>query len=316
MKNINLKKLLIFSFCFFAISFGFIKFFYFSGQENPTDHTSQNWMKSLPNSALITSVNIPGTHDSGTHRVTPFTGIYAQCQSKSITDQLNSGIRYLDLRIDEKGIINHAGISCWKSLFKRLYISDVENYISEFLKKNPSETVIVQIKSEGDGDCINVVNNKLVKSAFCYTGNKNIRELTLGDLRGKFVIFSRQSEINNAYNYYSWEDNVSFCNIWLDRQKGYLQDKYNNSIPGKKESINNFYTKIWQDQDVDKKPVLNFTSFTKIPIPLSVLYSGINDYMSKYIDSNNNKKFGFVLMDNPSNSLIQKLYKTNFSRNL
>ena len=276
--------------------------------------TSRNWMKNLSDSALVTDLNIPGTHDSGTGRVTVFTEGYAKCQSKSITEQLNCGIRYLDLRINEKGLINHGGVSCWKSLFKKLYIQDIENYITDFLKSNSSETVILQIKSEGGGNCANIVNKTLVNSSLYYKNNKNIENLTLKDVRGKFVIFSRQSGIRDAYNYYSWDDNVSFDEIWLDSNLGYLQDKYNSSISNKKESIDDFYEKIWKEDEGIPKLIVNFTSFTTAPITLNFLYPSVNDYMSKYVDDNNDKKFGIILMDNPKDSLIEKIYNTNYNR--
>lgn len=290
----------------------------FNGNPNFAQATTKNWMSYLPNSALVTSVSIPGTHDSGTSRVTACTEGYAKCQSKSISDQLNSGIRYLDLRINDKGLINHGGVACWKSFFKKLYIEDVESYITSFLKKNPKETVILQIKSEDckkGKDCANIVNKTLAKNNLYYKGKKNIEQLTMGDVRGKFIIFSRQSGINNAYNYTSWDDNVSFDKLWIDSKEGYLQDKYKDTISNKKNTINKFYTKVWQDNDSIKKPVINFTSFTQLPITLNFLYPSVNDYMSSFIDRNNNKKFGFVLMDNPGNSLIQKIYKTNYNRN-
>lgn len=278
--------------------------------------SSKNWMEILPDSALITNLNIPGTHDSGTARVTAFTDGYAKCQSKSIPEQLNSGIRYLDLRINEKGLINHGGVACWKNLVYKLYVKDIGNYVTNFLKENPSETVILQIKSEGGGNCADVVNKKLVDNSLYYKDNKKIENLTLKDVRGKFLIFSRQSGIDHAYNYYSWDDNVSYDKIWLDSNEGYLQDKYNSSIASKKSNIDEFYERIWQDEGGIDKLIVNFTSFTKAPVTLDLLYPSLNDYMSKYIDKNNDKKFGIILMDNPKNSLIEKIYKTNYNRNL
>ena len=318
-----LKKFLTLCVSFFIIfSIGFETFsFNEAGNKNLMANqfenpTPQNWMKFLHDTALITNLNIPGTHDSGTGKVTMFTDGYAKCQSKSIKEQLNSGIRYLDLRVNKKGLINHGGVACWKSLFKKLYINDVEDYLSDFLINNPSETVILQIKSEGGGNCADIINNTLVNNSLYYNSDKNIEKLTLNDIRGKFVIFSRQIGINNAYNYYSWDDNVSFDKIWLDSNEGYLQDKYNNSILNKKANIDEFYDKVWQDDDSINKLVVNFTSFTRIPITLNFLYPSLNNYMSKYVDANSDKKFGIVLMDNPKDSLIEKIYKTNYNRAL
>lgn len=316
MKNINHKKFLIFCFCVLFISLGYIKLFYFNGEDYSPEPNARNWMDYLPDSALIVNINFPGTHDSGTSKVTTLTELYAKCQTKSISNQLNSGIRYLDLRINEDGHINHDGISCWKSFSKKLYIQDVEKYVTDFLKGNPSETVILQIKSEGKGNCANIVNDKLTTNNLYYRKNRDIDTLRLGDVRGKFIIFSRQSGIKYAYNCYNWANNVSCGDLSIDFQSGYLQDKYNSTRPNKKEIIRKFYSKVWEDSNNAEKPVINFTSFTQIPFPLSSLYLDLNKYMSDFIAANNGKKLGFVLMDNPKNQLIKKIYQTNYNRNL
>lgn len=308
------KKILAFTICAFISFSSSINILGFNGKENFSEARPNNWMSYLPDSALITNVNIPGTHDSGTSKVTACTEGYAKCQSKSISDQLNSGVRYFDLRINEKGLINHGGVSCWKSFFKKLYIQDVENYVTDFLIRNPTETVILQIKSEGGGSCANIVNNSLAENSLYYKSKKDIEQLALDDVRGKFMIFSRQSGINNAYNYYSWDDNVSFDELWLDGKEGYLQDKYTGTIANKKEVIDQFYDKVWRDDEGIKKLVVNFTSFTQMPVTLNFLYPGVNDYMSQYVEANKDKKFGIILMDDPSNNLIAKIYKTNYNR--
>lgn len=308
------KKFSAFFFFIFFLFLSQFKVFCFNGKTNPEQAHPQNWMNYLPDSALITNINIPGTHDSGTAKVTMCTDGYAKCQSKSITEQLNSGVRYLDLRVNENGLINHGGIACRKSFFSKLYIGDIENYVSNFLRSNPSETVILQVKSEGGGNCANIINSNLTNSDLYHRNNKNIEELTLGEVRGKFMIFSRQQGVNDAYNYYSWDDNTSFDEIWLDSKKGYLQDKYESSIANKKEIIDDFYGRIWQNNNAIKELVVNFTSFSQAPITLNFLYPDVNNYMSEFVSANSNKKLGIVLMDNPDNRLIEKIYKTNYNR--
>lgn len=53
------------------------------------------WMKRLSNQKNIDTISIPGTHDSASF----YGGDIVQTQSMSITSQLNSGVRFLDIRL-------------------------------------------------------------------------------------------------------------------------------------------------------------------------------------------------------------------------
>lgn len=64
--------------------------------DTPDGLTSSNWMNYIDGSTLLSQINIPGTHDSGT---TYIKGSAAnQCQNLTIADQLELGARYLDIR--------------------------------------------------------------------------------------------------------------------------------------------------------------------------------------------------------------------------
>ena len=59
-----------------------------------------NWLSRVPDSTRVNKLSIPGTHDSGTYACNwdQFCD-ESQCQSWSLKDQLDSGIRYFDLRV-------------------------------------------------------------------------------------------------------------------------------------------------------------------------------------------------------------------------
>ena len=70
-----------------------------------------------------------------------------------ITQQLEAGIRYLDLRLetneDKKIYLSHNGIDCYNEKTGGLYyLSDVFDEIIQFLNKYNKETVIVHSKKE------------------------------------------------------------------------------------------------------------------------------------------------------------------------
>jgi hypothetical protein len=56
-------------------------------------------MKHLPDSVLLRSLVLPGTHDSNTNSLdTKFLKTFSRCQKLSVFEQLMSGVRYLDIR--------------------------------------------------------------------------------------------------------------------------------------------------------------------------------------------------------------------------
>lgn len=106
-----------------------------------------SWMGSLPAATPISMLNIPGTHDSGADRGCPgpLFDRYAKCQDMSIHEQLEAGIRYLDIRCRRKGAafqIYHGQCNQAKSF------GDVLAECQEFLLSNPSEAILMRIKEE------------------------------------------------------------------------------------------------------------------------------------------------------------------------
>lgn len=61
-------------------------------------------MKNIPDDTSFSSLNIPGTHD--TMAIYPYFKMTLNvCQKWKLIDQLNSGIRFIDIRVmeDSKG---------------------------------------------------------------------------------------------------------------------------------------------------------------------------------------------------------------------
>ena len=76
----------------------------------------KNWMSGIPDDRYLCEINLPGTHDSATAYCKNTTdnyvqllgrpvfnsGEYARTQSLTLSEQLNAGVRYLDLRFAPK----------------------------------------------------------------------------------------------------------------------------------------------------------------------------------------------------------------------
>lgn len=100
-----------------------------------------SWMADLPDSAALTTLTIPGTHNSGARHGGPWT----ECQNTSLADQLSSGVRFLDIRcrLFEGSFTIHHGPS-----YQNLNFDDVMGTCRDFLTAHPSETILMRVKQE------------------------------------------------------------------------------------------------------------------------------------------------------------------------
>lgn len=117
------------------------------------------WMSVLPDHIPLAAISIPGTHDTGS--------VYASSpvvpdedfrdQSLTLRQQLDAGIRFLDLRFVCE---THGGRYAFllfhgneplshEPIDSRVDIADAMREVHHFLTGNPSETVVVQISREG-----------------------------------------------------------------------------------------------------------------------------------------------------------------------
>jgi 1-phosphatidylinositol phosphodiesterase len=108
---------------------------------------TKNWMSLLSDNLSLWDISIPGTHDSGTAKITDsITKGMAHTQNFSIDRQLEDGIRFMDIRLKLCGVeldVYHGPISCG------INFTHVLKWCNDFLQKNKSETIIMSVKNEG-----------------------------------------------------------------------------------------------------------------------------------------------------------------------
>ncbi|KAK8847097.1 hypothetical protein M9Y10_019677 [Tritrichomonas musculus] len=184
---------------------------------------SSNWLKSVDGNKKIFSLSIPGTHESCARVGGPL----VQCQDWSIEEQLNNGVRYLDIRcrhINDCFMIHHG------SVYQQLsFGTGVRDVCINFLKAHPTEFIFMQIKEEYEA----VENTR----SFEETMKTYINSLeqfyfldeispTLDQVRGKIVILRRfSSTINPMGNYLQFQDNTIFTSTTTITAR--IQDCYN-----------------------------------------------------------------------------------------
>lgn len=104
-------------------------------------HTS--WMRDVPDNTPVTTLSIPGTHNSGC--VGGLFGL-GQTQNLDLSDQLSAGIRFLDIRLAQyqNGLFVHHDV-----VYMGKSYTDVLAICSRFLKEHPSETIFMSVMDEG-----------------------------------------------------------------------------------------------------------------------------------------------------------------------
>lgn len=104
----------------------------------------KNWMSGLnPDKLRINQIVWPGTHDSATDKIgIPLvTRPFAQCQSLSIYEQLITGARVLDIRVQEDRRVCHGILLSYS-------VDVVINDVKRFLQETHSEIIVLEIRTE------------------------------------------------------------------------------------------------------------------------------------------------------------------------
>lgn len=295
-------------------------------------HSGKNWMSEINPRLKITRINIPGSHNSAAKYI-PLS-FFARCQSLTILEQLEAGIRYLDirLRLNQEGFnLAHGFLNCKnkKSPFSgELQIESVLGQCYAFLERNPTETVMFCIKDEG-GNTGNEFYNRLYNEYLSQNPEKwYIKNTipTLGEVRGRLILLRRfvvdenkYSDMNCGLNLILWpeqghgQDKPECFDMPLLSENGFagsvrLQDCF--TIPPKRkwEKI----AKPFIDNGIDDSSLnLNLlsTAYLSMPKINSML---INGYFKKY-QFEKSKKYGAIIFDFASNELAEAVYLTNES---
>lgn len=157
----------------------------------------KKWMADFADDKNLFKMTIPSSHDCVTQYV-QFPRHF-QTQNQNIYEQLNIGIRALDIRVeskDERLKMVHGAVKafCTPNHFGRqMDLEDVLNHCYNFLNENPSEAIIFQFKNDSNSE-----NEKCFDNLF-YTYIKGNEEKwytqnripTLGESRGKIVLIRR-----------------------------------------------------------------------------------------------------------------------------
>lgn len=293
-----------------------------------------DWMKNIPDTCLISEINVPGTHDSCARFIR--ISHISKCQDLSIPQQLEIGIRFLDLRVKKKKkklILVHGITTCYEDVKKKkpLTLDKVISDCRKFLSANPTETVFISFKRDDGASSEETFDfffeNYIKNDTFWYLEN---RIPTLEEVRGKIVLFNRCAvDFSNRKNGYSdYNTGLDFSHlpdhskvdftgfetafmhhrITGGKEKYYIQDMY--KLSPRKKWKNGVLPALESDIERDVF-ALNFLSSNKLPTGPEGNAKYVNKKLGKY-PLQASQKYGILIMDYPSESLCRKIVLTNF----
>lgn len=268
-----------------------------------------NWLSSLPDAQPLTRITLPGTHNSGAlHEPYPGT---AKCQSIPISDQLNAGIRLLDLRcrhMNNSFRIYHGPID------QKLDFTTVLAELKGFLTKNPRECVVISIKEEGkETDCTRTFEDTF--RALLKDHNAlwllSPTPPTLGEARGRLILLRRfKASPPLGIDASEWPDNTTFSTGTLT-----VQDLYEpGDVPPKWTAIRS----ALKAAHTDTNPAhihLNFTSGYRtltLGLPnIPAIAGPINERLAIYFRTAPRGAHGWLMMDFTTPELATTIANAN-----
>lgn len=267
-----------------------------SGGGSPT---AKDWMASLDDGLPLAALTIPGTHDTCALRRIPF----VRCQSYGPRDQLEMGVRFLDLRVNdnEDMEISHGPIRVDNSLVHVL------NGCREFLDEHPTETILVSIKQEHTkSDKTRLAKRwQSTTTQFKDILHTSSRLPTLGAARGKVVVITRAAGVPGV----KWES----ASVSDDYKVGSKDDAKNKKWPTVRSALE-------AAAKGDKRKLhITFCSGTGAP---DTDPGDVNDVMEPTLRNWLNKRrgrrgerLGVVVVDYAKKGKIEQIAARNFGRN-
>lgn len=293
----------------------------------------KKWMSVLPGDRYLSEVNMPGTHDSGMCYATSGNTLvdlaksFALTQNTTIESQLNMGVRFFDIRLDDDAnlYVCHGNggtkFTAYKEtgLTNKMTFKYVLDTITTFLNTNNNETVVVCVNCE-DGNkttCANNIKTLINTYSNIETGSSFKK---LSELRGKIVLVTRISgevSTTGGINFTGISDNTSSTKV-VNNVEFYIEDHYDATIENKKTYINNAFTTcgnntIDTSSEKTSKSALIFTSaYNGASNNPQSMANTINPYISgSDITLTQGKAYGWVLFNYVNGDLCKKIWETN-----
>lgn len=161
---------------------------------------AEDWMQRLPDSVYVAVLSIPGAHDAATgsgweEGMEDLGDAFARTQDLDIATQWSMGVRAFDLRpcvYEDYMNLNHGIVPT------SVHFEDALQLLCDSLTAHPSEFVVIHMLHETDGDMVQDSYNKRIVELLGRDDFKDFfvpfkKDLTVGDMRGKILLLSRDT---------------------------------------------------------------------------------------------------------------------------
>ncbi len=287
-----------------------------------------SWLSEKDGKKELFSLNIPATHDSSTNFV-QFSYI-AKCQNLSIYEQLNLGIRALDIRVQiKKGrlkmVHSIAKVFTDSKHFRQMDLSDVLEQCYAFLEKNSTETIIFMFKNDNSKNfekSFDILYNTYIKENKSKWFLEN-RSPLLKEARGKIVLLRRckrfdrkeYTDINTGIDFSHWTEQTEKEPFPLPLETGgkhkmtfLIQDRFKYAPKQRwSEVIKPFLDGA---EAFDGIYLINYLSTAGGIKGPKGNAKYINSKFSKYALSDK-CFYGLIFMDFPEKSIVRKIINSN-----
>lgn len=281
----------------------------------PASIPLSGWMEMVPGNVNLTHLSLPGSHNACA-RYERF-GKTAKCQTLTISEQLEAGIRFLDVRcrhIDNKFSIHH-GI-----VYQRLDFDAVMHACTQFLDRHPGECIIMSIKEEYRS----ANNTRSFEETFDAYAKRYADKWylsptipTLQEARGKIVLLRRFTAKNEdmGIDATGWARNRTFT-INNGPTQLRVQDEF--LVPRNRIKWSNSNALLTEARTVNTDALyINFLSgykpraFLRIPNIKKVSLAMGNNII-RFFTANQRGRFGIVAMDFADATKASLIISTNF----
>lgn len=267
---------------------------------------NSDWMKGVSDDAPLSSLSIPGTHDTGArYSIADATG---KCQTLPIKEQLKIGVRFLDIRlqlVSDKLVVVHSIID------QMTDFEDVLAEMTEFLLEHPSELLLVSIKEDADSKSstreFSDVLEEMLRECDAVSTETSLPD-TVGEGRGMMHIISRYSGATLGLPCYSgWTDDDSF-----EISGMYVQDNY--KLDTTEEKISDIAKTLAISKSGSYDLVLNYTS-CYLTASFPPIYAGVPAHeinlWAKETLAKGNEPSGVMVMDFITSEIADIIIRRN-----
>jgi hypothetical protein len=278
-----------------------------------TDVLTSEWMGAFAEYNLVDIPVIPGTHQSGIRKPANAASYvawgWARTQVMTLKDQLENGVRFLDLRVSvkarkERVILSH-------SILSNLSLEDALEVVAQFLTEHESEGVILLIRRDtAFGDLSlhqrRILSEVLRKSnldlADVSCTENNLGSIKVKHIAGKALIFTEPNTLIPTLPFL-WRSTLTYQDIWRSK-----------SMRNAKKLITTYMSRPYSNKRDELGGVAidgNFPPLQQIHSSLK-LNSWFMDNLLTNWTQRLYSKIGIVLIDFATPQYLQSLVKINF----